>query len=87
MQVASRQPVQVAVNLDAGAPIGALTLGALLPATGTDGPALHGATIGAVEGAALVSITVPDDQAVGTYVGTVTDGAGQRRGDVTLQIG
>ena len=56
VHVTSRQPVEVSVNLDAGAPIGALTLGPLFPATGTDGRALHGATIGAADGAAAAAL-------------------------------
>lgn len=76
----------VAASLEAVAP--GVTLGTtpLNPAPGTAGPAISDWTASATPDGIALTITVPDGQPKGTYVGTVTDTGGVRRGEVTLEF-
>ncbi|MBK8249813.1 MAG: hypothetical protein IPK85_20840 [Gemmatimonadetes bacterium] len=82
VRVASTRPTTVQVSLAPDAEY--MTLSTALASAA--GEALGGVTISATDGRVLVSVTVADTQAVGTYRGAIVDGGGNPRGELTVDI-
>lgn len=84
VQVTSKQPATVTLQLDPDAEYMMLRVATLVSAKGGQG--LTGATISCKNGVATVSLTVPETWPTGTFVGPITDEGGNRRGELQVEV-
>lgn len=82
VRIASARPATVQVSLSPDAEY--MTLASSL--TSSAGGTLGGVTITTKEGQVLISVTVADSQAPGLYRGSIVDGGGNPRGELTVDI-
>ncbi len=86
VQVSSKQPAEVAVDIDAGYERAPLSTDAMLHVDRTMGARIADFAVECRDGHVRVRLAVPDTQSPGCYEATLRDTEGARRGAVRVDI-